>query len=184
LPGGSIFILCEPEALEEHAANYAEFVPAGDHFFIDWRSFQDAAARARITTVLFSESSGSETQEALAQPLQSPQPTTTPLFQSLDAYRPIVERAADPQVAEVQRREFFAQLHRWARQGYGVNVFCNNAGERQRFEEIWAEYGFSRVESRESRAGRRSGTFDARPWTLDPHRQIQSRGAGCGARAG
>jgi transcription-repair coupling factor (superfamily II helicase) len=49
---------------------------------------------------------------------------------------------ADPQIAEVQRREFFAQLHRWARQEFSVQVFCNNAGERQRFEEIWKDYGF------------------------------------------
>ncbi len=62
-------------------------------------------------------------------------------FASLDAYRPIIERAPDPQVAEAQRREFFAQLHRWARQDYAVHVFCNNDGERQRFEEIYREYG-------------------------------------------
>jgi len=60
---------------------------------------------------------------------------------SLDPYRPIVERAPDPQIAETQRREFFAQLHRWARQSYAVHVFCNNEGERQRFEEICREYG-------------------------------------------
>ena len=62
-------------------------------------------------------------------------------FESLEAFRPLPERAPEPQVAEAQRREFFAQLHRWSRQGYGVHVFCNNAGERQRFTEIWDEYG-------------------------------------------
>src|SRR5207247_5795448 len=62
-------------------------------------------------------------------------------FQSLDAFRPIVGRAPEPPVAEAQRREFFAQLHRWLRQGYAVHVFCNNEGERQRFTEIWEEYG-------------------------------------------
>jgi transcription-repair coupling factor (superfamily II helicase) len=45
----------------------------------------------------------------------------------------------EPQVAEAQRREFFQQLHRWLRQDYFVHVFCNNDGERQRFEEIWGE---------------------------------------------
>src|SRR5207247_4768819 len=63
-------------------------------------------------------------------------------FQSLDAFRPIVGRAPEPPVAEAQRREFFAQLHRWARQGFAVHVFCNNEGERQRFQEICREYGF------------------------------------------
>ncbi len=62
-----------------------------------------------------------------------------PVFSSLDAFRPLGERAPDPQVAEAQRREFFNQLHRWLRQGYAVHVFCNNDGERQRFGEVWAE---------------------------------------------
>ena len=66
----------------------------------------------------------------------------TPQFQNLDAYRPLAERAPELQIAEAQRREFFNQLHRWLRQGYAVHVFCNNDGERQRFDEIWAEQGF------------------------------------------
>ena len=59
-------------------------------------------------------------------------------FTSLDTYRPLSERAPDPQVAEANRREFFGQLHRWLRQKYEVRIFCNNDGERQRFLEIWA----------------------------------------------
>ncbi|MGH7991039.1 MAG: DEAD/DEAH box helicase, partial [Limisphaerales bacterium] len=64
------------------------------------------------------------------------------IFSSLDAFRPLAERAPEPQIAEAQRREFFQQIHRWLRQNYSVHVFCNNAGERQRFEEIWKDYGF------------------------------------------
>ncbi|MGA9875492.1 MAG: DEAD/DEAH box helicase, partial [Solirubrobacteraceae bacterium] len=60
-------------------------------------------------------------------------------FTNLDAFRPLAERAPEPQIAEAQRREFFAQIHRWLRQDYAVHVFCNNDGERQRFEEIWQE---------------------------------------------
>jgi transcription-repair coupling factor (superfamily II helicase) len=67
----------------------------------------------------------------------------TPHFESLEAFRPLPERAPEPLVAEAQRREFFAQLHRWSRQGYEVHVFCNNNGERQRFDEIWEEYGLA-----------------------------------------
>ncbi|HZI31813.1 MAG TPA: DEAD/DEAH box helicase, partial [Candidatus Binatia bacterium] len=63
------------------------------------------------------------------------------VFSNLDAFRPLAERAPEPQIAEAQRREFFQQLHRWLRQDYAVHVFCNNDGERQRFEEIWAELG-------------------------------------------
>ncbi len=68
-------------------------------------------------------------------------------FQSLDVYRPMLERAPEPPVAEAQRREFFAQLHRWLRQNYAVHVFCNNDGERQRFAEIWKEYGLDSPQS-------------------------------------
>jgi transcription-repair coupling factor (superfamily II helicase) len=68
-------------------------------------------------------------------------PFRTPHFENLEAFRPLAERAPELQVAELQRREFFAQLHRWLRQGYAVHVFCNNDGERQRFTEIWEEYG-------------------------------------------
>jgi transcription-repair coupling factor (superfamily II helicase) len=77
----------------------------------------------------------------------------TPVFQGLDAFRPVVDRAPEPQVAEAQRREFFVQLHRWSRQGYDVHVFCNNDGERQRFTEIWREYGFDDEQRAPNAAG-------------------------------
>jgi transcription-repair coupling factor (superfamily II helicase) len=87
-----------------------------------------------------------------------------PHFLGLDAYRPLPERAPEPRVAEEQRREFFAQLHRWLRQGYAVQVFCNNDGERQRFAEIWKEYGLenpkSEVHSPQSTADSPQPTVD------------------------
>src|SRR6185437_11290401 len=75
-------------------------------------------------------------------PLPASTEAVTLSFPSLDAFRPLGPQAPEPQIAEAQRREFFAQLHRWSRQGYAVHVFCNNVGERQRFEEIWKDYGF------------------------------------------
>ncbi len=59
----------------------------------------------------------------------------------LDVFRPRPGQAVDAPVAEVQRREFFDQMHRWQRRGCALHVFCNNGGERERFEEIWKEYG-------------------------------------------
>ena len=83
---------------------------------------------------------------------------------SLETFRPLENSTPAPQVAEAQRREFFAQLHRWLRQGYSVHVFCNNDGERQRFEEIWEELTGAAASpssggSTKARAGVRSPTL-------------------------
>ncbi len=67
-------------------------------------------------------------------------------FQGMEVFRPIGERRPEPHIAEAQRKEFFNQLHRWTRQNYALRVFCNNDGERQRFEELWWEYGLGRPE--------------------------------------
>ena len=140
LPRKTIFLLCEPETLAVHADAYAQQIPSSDPFFISWPDFLVELNRRGFTSVELSEadqvwSSGFSRSE--------PPEGGTPNFTSLDAFRPLAERAPEPQVGEAQRREFFAQLHRWLRQDYAVHVFCNNDGERQRFEEIWKEFGFN-----------------------------------------
>ncbi|MCX6922332.1 MAG: DEAD/DEAH box helicase, partial [Verrucomicrobia bacterium] len=90
----------------------------------------------------------------------------TPQFLDLEAFRPLPERAPEAPVAEAQRREFFAQLHRWLRQDYAVHVFCNNAGEQQRFTEIWKEYGLAQ-ESPKTEAQRPQSSGTPGLWTLD-----------------
>ncbi len=133
LPAQTVLVLCEPELLGERAQEYAGQVPEGDPFFIPWASFQEQAEQRGMTRLEVSEAEADTTpQSALP----------APRFESLDAFRPLAERAPEPAVAEAQRREFFAQLHRWLRQGWAAHVFCNNDGERQRFSEIWREYGF------------------------------------------
>ena len=123
LPGDTIFILSEPESLAVRADEYAQQVPADDPFFISWQQFRELAVEQGKTVLELSEADGGGSQE---DGLELG-------FASLDAYRPLAERPLEPQIAEVQRREFFAQLHRWERQDYSVHVFCNNDGERQRF---------------------------------------------------
>jgi transcription-repair coupling factor (superfamily II helicase) len=132
LPQKCIFLICETEAVLESAASYEARVPDEDPFSIRWVEFLDAA-RLRAATII-NTSGASETAE-------------TPLFDSLEAFRPsLAEKAAETHVAEARRREFFSQVHRWLRQEYDVHVFCNNDGERQRFTEIWVEYGFDAEE--------------------------------------
>src|SRR5208282_2934429 len=125
LPPETIFLLCEPEQLAIRADEYAQQIPENDPFFIPWPNLLAQLAAKQITTIRVAEAEEAD--------------TATPQFQSLDAFRPLGERAPDPQIAEAQRREFFNQLHRWLRQDCAVHVFCNNDGERQRFTEIWDE---------------------------------------------
>jgi transcription-repair coupling factor (superfamily II helicase) len=136
LPGETIFLFCEPESLAVHAENYAQQIPVNDPFFILWPDLLVEINRRHFTSVEIFEHP--ETGEANPQSaIRNPQ------FDSLDAFRPLAESAPEPQIAEAQRREFFAQLHRWLRQDYSVHVFCNNDGEQQRFTEIWKEFGFA-----------------------------------------
>ena len=179
LPSETIFLLCEPEQLAAVADEYAKQIPANDPFFIAWGKFvHELDARGMTRVELYEDGDVIETTpdmgeerrlHAAAMPLEATIPPEggVPLFASLDAFRPLGERAPEIQIAEAQRREFFNQLHRWLRQGYVVQVFCNNDGERQRFEEVWAEMGAGREargERREPDASQPS-TFDSRPST-------------------
>jgi transcription-repair coupling factor (superfamily II helicase) len=150
LPPKTIFLLCEPEQLTAHADDYGSQIPKADLFFVGWDEFQQQLATKGMTVVKLTETGG-ESSEFEPTPAENPQSAIrNPQFQSLDVYRPLAERAPELQIAEAQRREFFNQLHRWLRQDYAVHIFCNNDGERQRFEEIWAELSReSKVESRE-----------------------------------
>lgn len=156
LPRETIFLLGQPEALDAHAASYAELVPKDDAFFIAWDDFQQQLTSSGMTIVTLDEALAVDqllTPVAVDNGSVLPHSAfRTPHLESLDAFRPIVERAPDPQIVEAQRREFFAQLHRWSRQGHAVHVFCNNDGERQRFGEVWKDYGFEDV-SREGNEG-------------------------------
>jgi transcription-repair coupling factor (superfamily II helicase) len=138
LPAESIFVLCEPPALEARAEEYTREAPADDPFIVRWAGFiadLDQRGFTRIALEELGMEAGLEGDGAC------------PAFQSLDAYRPLAERGADVQVVEAQRREFFEQLHRWLRQGYSISVFCNNEGERQRFQEVWKEQAQQSPES-------------------------------------
>ncbi|MBP9901402.1 MAG: transcription-repair coupling factor [Verrucomicrobia bacterium] len=149
VPRETIFLLCEPEQSAAQADDYAAQVPAADPFFIAWPNLLAELDRRGITRLELGE------RDASGVPVSDPARislTMDPrvgleigvaLFTSLEAFRPLADRAPEPQIAEAQRREFFAQLHRWLRQGYSVHIFCNNDGERQRFEEIWSELGLA-----------------------------------------
>jgi transcription-repair coupling factor (superfamily II helicase) len=155
VPSNSIFVICDPDSIDEHAQRYAEQVPDGDPFFIAWDEFQNEISARNIPQVRVSEL---QVLPELAEEY-SFAPKEEVRFQSLEVFRPIGDRAPEPHIAEAQRKEFFAQLHRWTRQNYNVHVWCNNDGERQRFEEIWWEYGFGNTSSLHMHLGALSRGF-------------------------
>jgi len=182
LPSETIFLLCEPEALAVHADAYEQQVPKADPFFLSWPDFLKNLTRRKFTSIeLNEEEHQAESRwgeasdepslkggESLASAAREDARPTSLGFTSLDAFRPLAERAPEPQIAEAQRREFFQQLHRWLRQDYAVHVFCNNDGERQRFEEIWTELGLGSGVSDLGKDARAT-----QPQTLDPRPQTR-----------
>ncbi len=162
LPAGTLLLVCEPESVARHAQDYAAQVAPGDPFFIAWPDWTRAASELGLTRLDLSEANFTAP-EAEGNPPADPAPALAPLapwawpaagaaarpldlgLASLDTYRSILAQPSEPEVAELQRREFLAQIHRWLRQDYRVWLFCNNDGERQRFEEIWHGQGLGRV---------------------------------------
>ncbi len=132
LPRETIAILFEPDAIRECADQYESQVNYGDPFFISWDQLETDMSRLGMERVELFEMEDDRVNESA---------TTTLAMElhSLEAFRPLADRAPEAPVAEAQRREFFQQLHRWLRQGYSVHVFCNNDGEEQRFREIWRD---------------------------------------------
>ena len=150
LPAETIFLFSEPETLAVQAETYAQQIPKDDPFFISWPDFLTDLNRRGFTSV---ELTG-EIEVAEVNPAGD---VAFPQFETLDAFRPLSERPPELQVAEAQRREFFQQLHRWLRQDVAVHVFCNNDGERQRFEEVWKDiHGAAAAEVGTEKKTRRS----------------------------
>jgi transcription-repair coupling factor (superfamily II helicase) len=145
LPRETILVLCEPDQIADRAAEYEATIPQDDPFFISWQQFLANADQRGMTRLEISEGDDPE-------------------FSSLEAYRPIHDRPPEPHIAEIQRREFFQQLHRWLRQEFSVHVFCNNDGERQRFQEIWREQN---PESPKADVRSPDSDHPAQPWNLD-----------------
>jgi transcription-repair coupling factor (superfamily II helicase) len=133
LPRDAVFIRCEPDLIESRVDEYAAQIPADDPFHASWSGLLSELNSRGMTSVRLSENS-EPTDDSVADA-----PGEPGIFSSLESFRPLGERAPEPQVAEAQRREFFQQLHRWMRQGHAVHVFCNSEGERERFGEIWQE---------------------------------------------
>jgi transcription-repair coupling factor (superfamily II helicase) len=124
----ALVVVCGPEALALQAEHHASQVREGDTFHEPWEALQ--------LRVQASGGAWIRVEDSVSEPGGDPAELR---FESLDAFRPIGATLPAAQVAEEQRRTFFQQMQRWLRQGYHLQVFCNNAGELQRFGELWRE---------------------------------------------
>lgn len=131
LPADTIVLLANPAELQQYGESYVKELGADNPFFLNMAEWETRLQRAAKSIVCFGDLPLSFSAEAVPATLE---------LESLETYRPLGDRPPETHIAEAQRREFFQQLHRWQRQSYAVHVVCNNEGESQRFQEIWAEY--------------------------------------------
>ena len=151
LPTGATFVFLDPSTILKHASEYSAQVPPGDPLFQSLKEAREGIlARGHRIVRCFPDDAPKDTGKDYwsgaesAQTLEATEDVSV-AWESLDPFRPIADRAPEPEVAEQQRRTFLEQILRWMRQGYEIQVFCNNDGERQRLHEIWEEEGFSRI---------------------------------------
>ena len=136
LPDCPIVLFCDSEALDAQANRYESLAQSEDPFLLHWADLQSRVPERRGAIIHLDNDLTNFIEDL---PFEPRRPAL--VFQGLEVFRPIGEHRPEPHIAEAQRKEFFAQIHRWLRQDYAVHLFCNNDGERQRFEEIWWEYG-------------------------------------------
>ena len=145
LPEDTVVVWCDPDGLRMQALSYSQQVPEGSPFVLAWDAVEDGVRARGLAQVLASdvvEADDVAGTGGLSGTGAGAAPTSASMqWKGLDAYRPLGATLPEPQVAEAQRREFFLQVHRWQRQRQEVHVFCGHAGERQRFLELWGEFG-------------------------------------------
>ena len=152
LPRETLFLWCEPDLLEAQARRYQEQVSANDPLLVSWEQLREDISTRGMTSVSASEFDRHFLEDVVVEGKRLEKQAALD-FQSLEVFRPIGDRRPEPHVAEAQRREFFQQLHRWLHRDYAVFLFCNNAGEQRRFEEIWREYGLGETGALDMRLG-------------------------------
>ena len=158
LQSETIFLLCEPDLLDDQARRYQEQVGADDPLLLTWEQFQQEMSRRGLTTILAGALDQPILEDVIVDLVRLEKEATLD-FQSLEVFRPMGEHRPEPHIVEAQRQEFFQQLHRWLRQDYAVFLFCNNEGERQRFQEIWRGYGLGETGRLQLRLGALSRGF-------------------------
>ena len=136
LPDDAVVAWCDLDALRIQGLSYGQHLPDGSPFVMTWDDLAESVHGRRLA-----ELEVRETFEAEGEAADGGDARNALVWNGMDAYRPMASVLPEPQVAEAQRRDFFLQMHRWQRQGQQVHVFCGHDGERQRFLELWGEFG-------------------------------------------
>lgn len=164
-PEDSIVVFFLRESAEAHLQAHPSPGESDLPFYFSWNQLWDRLIRRIPRIVSFYEEGSSAVAAAMAEADAATEGIEPPgignsWLMSLEAFRQIHVTLPEAAVAEAQRREFFHQLHRWLRQGFRVHIFCNNEGERQRFCEIWKEYGLGASEVGDSPQGKSEPTLE------------------------
>ena len=130
LPRNAILIVCNPEEVEEQAAQHGRLAVGEEDRYELWPELLDYAGSSGIRTLNWIGETGEPSGRI-------------PVFEGLNDAGSLVSGNASQPAIERIRQLFFESLRRWLQSGYRVDVFCNNQGERDRFSEIWAESGCS-----------------------------------------
>lgn len=148
VPATTLIITCDPLAVEEYADHYLSQIPDDDPFSLAWSTARERALARGLRLLDWSSEGDSDLTHPVdhdSGELIDPVSVSDllPPFEDLEAFRSLDARTPSVQIIEQQRQQFFEQMHRWLRQGYQLDVFCNNQGEKDRFLEIWAELGWA-----------------------------------------
>lgn len=135
LPDDTIWLILDPDGVEAAAERF-EAVPDDDAPFIQPWSLIRQDFREGQWLELVDPDSEVDVLDGPGDALPSVS------IESLEAFRSLTGKAPEPQIAEVQRKEFFGQIHRWCRQRYRVALVLGSDGEEERFREIWREFEF------------------------------------------
>lgn len=125
---GTLWVLCDPDAIHQQAETFLEQVPDDDPYFLTIHELESSLQKNhQISIELYETSDGLDPKTEIYD------------IQSLDQWAIRQQKEEDIQVMDVRRQDLFNQLNRWVRMNFEVNIFCSNDGELRRIKELWSE---------------------------------------------
>lgn len=127
-PNGTIWVFCDPAAIEAQVEELTLQIPSEDPFFETLENLQrQMSARGQLVVDLEEVSQFGASENDNNQ------------IHSLDQWAIRSGKNEDVQLMEVRRHDLFTQMSRWLRMKFDVKIFCGNEGEKRRICELWDE---------------------------------------------